>query len=222
MVRGFLLQNRLGLGPHVGAQGGQEQQAQTNLLVVRYPVAIDTPPTMNDDVAPLSGIFLNYAALMLEAIMAEVGPLATLKARHGTLLKFLGVEAANRISNWRSKTKTYGGNEAGQVYGLTKQFFNSTAASYGTIQFSTFTSFQGRHRTKLPVAFATVDGTGKTNAQMVAGAGGPMMTLNRGHAGSDVYFIGYRGSRADHTTANPVGTFAQAVDILNLYLWEGM
>ena len=222
MARGFLLQNRLGLAPHIGAQGGQEQQAQTNLLVVRYPVAIDTPPTMTNDVAPLSGIFHNYAALMLEAIMAEVGPLAELKKRHGTLLAFLGIEAANRISNWRSKTKTYGGNEAGQVYGLTKQHKTNTPLQYAFKQLASFTTFQGRHRRKLPVGFGTVDGTGKTNNQMVVGVGGPMLVNNRGHGNSDVYSYEYRGSPAGKNPGVPAGTFAQPADLLFLYLWEGM
>ena len=220
MARGFLLQNRLGLGPHIGAPGGQELWAQANLLVVRYPVEIDTPPAMSNDVAPLSGIFHNYAALMLEAIMAEVGPLADLP-KPGTLLAFLGVEAANRISNWRSKTKTYGGNEAGQIYGLTKQHKTNTPLQYAVKQIASFTTFQGQ-RTKLPVGFGAVDGTGKTNNQMVVGVGGPMLVNNRGHGGSDVYSYEYRGSPAGKNPGAPVGTFAQPADLLFLYLWEGM
>ncbi len=225
MARGFLLQNRLGPGRHIGAPGEQEAAAAPNLLVVRYPVAIDTPPTMTNNVAPLSGIFHNYTALMLEAIMAEVGPLAILQKQHGTLLKFLGMEAANRISAWRSVTKTFGGNEAGQVFGLIKQSFLQLPSAYAARQFGTLDSWQGFHPNKRPVLFGAVDGTGRTNQDMYIGVGGPFRCSSDGTSGTGgtyKYHFQYRGSRADHIdTIEPFGPFKIWVDVMHFFLWEG-
>lgn len=193
------------------------EPAGTSLLSPRYPAQLDVLPTITDDQTPLSGIWHNYLALMLEACMTELGTFAEMS---GSLKDFLGVQFANKVSNWRSFQKTYGGNEAGQLFGFIKRYHSATAAGYANAQNSSASTHQGHHPSgKQPALFAEVLGTGISAAAMVAGVGGGVRGEVTGIAGSSIQYR-YRGSPADDSPGIPSGSHVQPVNILLAFLVE--
>lgn len=201
--------------------------AGASLLVTKYPKILDTVPNIQDDLTPLSGIFPNFLALMLEAIMAEAGTFPftgdVLSGELQDLKNYLGVEAANTISNWRSIDKTAefgGGNEAGQIFGLIKKNHSATVTGYINEQGSSAIQSQGViPGLREPVAFGEVIGIGIDAADMVLGIGGGIRAGVTGMTTSLISYT-YRGHPATASPANPAGDHTQQVNILLAFLTE--
>lgn len=211
-------QNALDLTP----DGEPPVIAAASLLSVRYPAAIDTPPSVQDDVTPLSGVVQNYLALMLEAIQVEVGPAQGIRASssEGTLLRFLGAELNNRVSNWRSIAKAYGGNEVGQIYGVMGRYYSQTGSGYNVVRSQTATSFQGRHpMDKQPIAFCESPAPG-TLQEIINSIGGGVRCRAQ-WTGSNQITYDFRGHPGG---IKPVpacaGSHTQGVHILILFPYE--
>jgi len=188
-----------------------------SLLSPRYPTAIDARPTITDNQTPLSGIWHNYLALMLEACMSELG---TYPEMQGSLMDYLGVQFGTTVSNWRSFQKTYGGNEAGQLFGFIKRGHSATVAGYANAQSGSAATHQGHHPSgKTPVLFAEVVGTGISPAAMVAGIGGGVRGEVTGILGASIQYT-FRGCPADDAPGVPSGSHVQPVNILLAFLVE--
>lgn len=211
-------QNALDLTP----EGEPPVIAAASLLSVRYPAAIDTPPSVQDDVTPLSGVVMNYLALMLEAIQVEVGPAQGIRASsaEGTLLRFLGIELNNRVSNWRSIAKAYGGNEAGQIFGVMGRYYSQTGSGYNVVRTVAAQSFQGVHpMTKQPIAFCESPAPG-TLQEIVNSIGGGVRCRAQWSGGGQITYD-FRGHPAAIKPVGPcAGSHAQGVHILILYPYE--
>lgn len=200
--------------------GATPAAAASNLLVVRYPSAIDTPPTLANEETPLSGLFYNYLALILEAIMAELGPLNAILENHPNLLRFLGSGFGVRLSAWQSNNKLDGGNEAGQLYGFIKIQRGFTGNGWNIVQTGSVNSVQGvLASNKKPVLFASVIGGGISAADMVASVAGGV----RGEITSQTGILmqwAARGHPSGTTPGSVVHSFRQDVDLLICFLLE--
>lgn len=208
-----------GRGVPITIEPEDPAEAPASLMVNRYPTGLDDVPTINDNETPLSGIFHNFLALMLEAAMQELGtfetlPVSTTIGQRG-LMDFLGLQFAESVSNWRSFSKSFGGNEAGQIYGLIKKQHSLPASSYGGTVNGVATNHQGQHPNgKQPVLFAEVLGFGLTAAEMVAGIGGGIRGEVNGVLSSQFQYV-IRGSPATFPTPGaPAGSFTQRVNVL--------
>lgn len=195
--------------------------ASPSTLVVRYPAAIDTPPAIaGDQSTPIVGLFHNYLGLLIEAVQAEVGPLDLFQAGQSRdLLYWLGSElTGNRVSNWRSQTKTSGGDAAGQVFGLHKRTVSGASTFYNPTQSTTFSALQGQHpTTKTPVLFATPSAFNH-------GAGiftGPAIIRGQvtGFAGG-AYPAQFRGANGLFAGGDSSGAGTFQADLLLLYMVE--
>lgn len=199
-----------------------EIQAATSLLTVRYPAALDTPPSVLDDVTPLSGVLMNYLGLMLEAIQAEAGPLHGVVDYHGSLLRFLGYQLNNRLSCWRSFGKAYGGDEAGQVFGLIKRYHSGTGSAFNTAQLGSATSNQGAHpTTKQPLVFGEAPQMGGGTAQQVIDSVGGGVRGRANWTGASSIDYSYRGSTAKLPPSGASsGAHTQGVHLLLFFPYE--
>lgn len=208
--------------------GSAPAQAATSLLIVRYPAAIDAPPTITDEDTPLSGIFHSYLALLLEAVMAELGPLTEVfrNPNIGSLMQFLGVELGSSISNWRSFTKSAGGNEAGQVFGLIKVRFQTAVSGYNVRNAITNVNPRsgGHAGSRVPVLFCQVSNQippALSGADMATAVGGGV----RGQAGFQsptVYRADVRGCPGTATGGTPTapGNPQVSTHVLFLFMHE--
>jgi hypothetical protein len=223
-------QNRLGQ-PWPAGQGESQPEAVTSLLIVRYPAALDVPPNIANNVTPLSGVFYNYLGAMVEAILAEIGPMdldKETKGRFPTLMAFLGVELANRLSCWRSWDKVTGtgtglDNEAGQVFGIIKQVVSTTAAGWNVGQSKSATTYQGIHPAgKNPLVFANPTAKfNQTSAQMAAGFGGGVRGGVSGQSGG-VYSYAVRGHPSGVAPGSCSGAQTQEADVVLFFMVEGI
>lgn len=136
------------------AAGGSPANATASTLVVRYPGAIDTPPTLADGETPLASQYPNYLAQMIMAIESEIGPIFTRSGRvasQKTLMDLLGTETARRLS-------CVLGNDAGKMFGLQRASSDQTGDWYGAqpVNGQNVTAGQGSHPTfKNPAAFGS-------------------------------------------------------------------
>ncbi len=204
--------------------GGGPALEATSLLVVRYPSALDAPPTIEDDQTPLAGIFYNYLGLMIEAVMSELGPMAEIyRGANGTLKTFLGQEGANRISNWRSIAKTTGGgNEKGDVFGVIKFLQSFTASAWNVRRNRTITVQQGQHpdaKQPLLMSEASNPSGALSSADMIDGIGGGIRGRGQWGGASTIFTIS-RGAPSTAIGKNITITPSVAVHQALLYMVE--
>jgi hypothetical protein len=167
-------QRKLAGGVGLAGAAGSPAISSSSVMVVRYPEAIDTPPTITDDVTPLAGQWHNYLGLLIEAVIGELGPLGTNGPQIGdslTLKEFLGVEGGSRLSLYRSVDRSGADAEAGQLFGVMKLYRTGLTTFANTEQITTVTNNHGADPMggRTPVAFACSNSHGQTGQEMRQG-----------------------------------------------------
>jgi hypothetical protein len=163
-------QRKLSGGIGLTGAAGSPAISSSSVMVVRYPEAIDTPPTITDDVTPLAGQWHNYLGLLIEAVIGELGPLGTNGPQIGdslTLKQFLGVEGGSRLSLYRSVDRGGGDAEAGQLFGVMKLYRAGSVQFANTEQITTVTNNHGADPLggRTPVAFCCSNHHGTATGQ---------------------------------------------------------
>lgn len=205
----------------VGLSGdaGSPAEAPASVMAVRYPNAIDTPPTITDAVTPLAGQWHNYLALMIEAVMGEIGPLGAANGgRIGAsenLLQFLGTEGAARLSLVRSIAK----DEAGQVYGVVKKTVAGTMTALNNETSFGVNNYHGADPSRhTPLLFGCANRlAGVTPAEMAAG---PAVVRGRMLEPTTATNISgtYRGATALEDNGHPSGSKNVVVDLAVFFM----
>lgn len=139
-----------------GSLSSQTPAAATqSTSVVKYPGGFDQGPPIIDDLTPLVAQWHNYLSLMVEAVMAEVGPIGknsqSTVGNSTSLMRFLGVEGAARLSLYKSVTKS----EAGQLFGVMKAHVSGTGVYANNVQTTSLTNHHGGDPgNRVPLVFA--------------------------------------------------------------------
>ena len=199
--------------PHTGSQTAV---ATASTLMVRYPFAIDTPPTITNNLTPLVGQYENYLSLLIEVIESEVGaladPITGLIGGKTTLMDFLGTEAAPRISQAV-------GNSAGQIFGFEKTSAVGAGSAFGSasaVATGSHTTLSGQNTALArPLMFSCTQMT-NPNYRWIDNNGVFAVRGEASWGASSSITYKYRG--CDGTTAGtPVGTATHRVHLLFLY-----
>lgn len=155
--------------PILAAQDG----AGPSTLSSSYPSAFDTAVTVTEDVTVLVSQWPNYLALLIEAVMGEIGAIGNvdtgLIGTKASLMNYLGTSVQQALS----VTRAAGSGVAGQVFGIQGFYANETGSSVGTSgpKSQTLTAHYGRNSVaQQPVCF--VASTGNINWDETNPAGG--------------------------------------------------
>lgn len=197
--------------------------AGQSILVTRYPMALDIPPTITEK-TPLSGLYSNFLALLLEAVQGEIGPIVLpfypAQGRPFSLQEWLGSEVAgNAVSCWNSSAKAQGGNARGQIFGLQVHTVSGVATSFGTLPSVLVPISQGIHLGgKEPVTFGMVSAFGHLPTDFFAG---PAVIRGRATQLALNWSLIYRGAAGDAPGGLPTGSGTFNAALLMLYMVEG-
>lgn len=197
-----------------GHSGLTPAAAEGGLLAPKYPGALDTVPLLLDDTTILSAIVLNFAAALVEAIQAEIGPIATSGedrnawvAGHPNLMELL--------DKTNAQTPTFKG-----FVGLRRFVVTKVHSLFAALNATTVSVAHRPVGVPDPLWFATSNQGNNTNAQMATGA--TTVAGNPQWAGATAALISlqYRGVAGDGTGA-PTGSSSVTVDGILVFMPVG-
>jgi hypothetical protein len=178
--------------------GSVQPAATAGLLAPRYPGGFDVKPTLADDATVLSSILLNFIGAIVEAVEAEVGPLANngkdkskWVAGEASLLELLDV--------LNVQTPTYKG-----FVGLRRFIVTKLHSLFAGLSSTVVSVAHRTPNSTFPVFFSTVNQGSNTNAQM--GTGATTVAGDSNWLGPASISLQYRGVAGDGTGQPTGGT----------------
>lgn len=138
MPRGWLSPTaRISPPPSTGGAGSSTATAAQSTLIPKYPGGIDSAPTITDAETVLSAVFHNFVSTLIEAIEAEVGPIAT-----GSDPK-TWVGGKPSLMHMLDELSITTGTHAGKIAGLGRFYVSKAGTAFGTATSHNWTNPSG-------------------------------------------------------------------------------